>query len=43
MCKVEVYLCDLNLCHSKDLQKPVVQQFSHVDTLGQFIVIFCYQ
>jgi len=33
MCKVEVYLVDLNLCH---LEQSVVQHFSHVDTLGKF-------
>jgi len=35
MCKVEVYLVDLKLCHSKELEQPVVQHFSHVDTLGK--------
>ena len=34
LCKVEVYLIDLKLFDAKDMQKPVVRHFSHVDTLG---------
>ena len=35
MCKVEVYLIDLQLFHSRDMKKPVIRHFSHVDTLGE--------
>jgi len=42
MCKVEVYLLDLELYHSTDgdFQQPVVQYFSHVDTLGKIVSYF---
>jgi len=36
VCVVEVYLVDLKLCHSSDMQNAVVRYFSHVDTLGNF-------
>jgi len=40
LCKVEVYLVDLKLCHVKDLRQPVVRYFSHVDTLGKTLSYF---
>jgi hypothetical protein len=35
-CKVEVYLVDLKLCRYNDVEHPVVQYFSQVDTLGEY-------
>ena len=34
-CKVEVYLLELKLCHNRDLDHVITEQFSKADTIGE--------
>lgn len=34
-CKVEVYLMELKLCHNRNLEHIITEQFSKADTIGE--------